>query len=212
MLLDFSTTFAWRCPFCGELELNEINIFYFSGTDKLEIKCGCDFTKLVVIKNNSKRYQLKYNCIICESEHRVFYKQSELWSNQVKKIKCVDNGAELGYLGPYTEVKKLADLEEEYLELMMDKLEFEDYFSNPEVMLSVLNILHDIAENSGLTCQCGNDDIEIEMLPGKVKLTCHQCYGAITINAETKDDLLFLKKLRKVKILEGVVSALERTN
>ncbi|OCL25672.1 hypothetical protein U472_15185 [Orenia metallireducens] len=212
MLLQCNATLAWRCPLCGELELNQISIFDFSGKNRLEIKCGCGYTKLVFGKSSSKKYWLEYACVVCESTHRVSFTQGQFWVNRVKKIKCLDNGAELGYLGPYEDVKRLADQEEEYLRLMIDKLEFEDYFNNPEIMLSVLNELHDIAEANGLVCQCGSSDIDIDMLPREIRLTCNRCHGVTRISAETKEDLAFLRKIKQIKILEGVVSALEGIN
>ncbi|WP_027339896.1 hypothetical protein [Halonatronum saccharophilum] len=212
MLLEFKLALAWRCPVCGELEVDEINLFDFSGKDRLDIKCGCGFTKLVFGKGDKKRYWLEYSCLICETKHRVSYSQSDFWSKRIKKLKCLDNGAELGYLGDYKEVKRLADEEEECLKIMIDKLEFEDYFSNPEIMLSVLNELHDIAETNGLICQCGNSNIDIDMLPKEIRLTCNRCRGVTKVKAESNDDLAFLKKIRQIKILEGVVSALERIN
>ncbi|TDX59146.1 hypothetical protein [Orenia marismortui] len=212
MLLECNATLAWRCPICGELELDEINIFDFSGKNRLEMKCVCGFTKLVFGKNSPKKYWLEYSCIVCESTHRVSYTQSKLWSDQIKEIKCLGNNAELGYLGPYDEVKKLAEEEEKCLKLMIDQLEFDDYFNNPEIMLSVLNELHDIAATNGLVCQCGNSDIDIDMLPREIRLTCNNCHGVTRISAENKDDLAFLRKIKQIKILEGVVSALEGIN
>ncbi len=212
MLLECNVTLAWRCPICGELDLEKINIFDFSGKNRLEIKCGCGFTKLIMGKNKRKKYWIEYPCVVCESNHTVFYSQRQLWSDKIKEIICVENSAELGYLGPYDEVKKLAEEEEECLRLMIDNLEFEDYFKNPEIMLSVLNELHDIAESNGLVCQCGNSDIDIDMLPQEIRLTCSRCKGVTRISAETKDDLIFLKKIKQIKILEGVVSALEGIN
>ncbi len=211
-LVKCDTTLALRCPICGKLDLEGVNIFDFSGTDKLNIDCSCGFTKLTIVKRGYKRYYMEYNCVVCESKHRVFYNQSQLWSKEIKGIRCTNNGAELGYLGSYAKVKKLAEEEREYLELLAENLEFEDYFSNPEIMLSILDELHNIAEKNGLVCQCGSTDIDIDMLPGEVKLTCNNCKGVIKVSAESTEDLMFLKKLRKVRILEGVVKVLEKPN
>ena len=212
MIFKHEATLAWRCPICGELELNPFNIFNFSGKDKLEIKCDCGFVKLIIKTNNYKKYCLEYICVICEQKHQILFKYDKMWSEEVKKIKCMDNNIEFGYLGPYDEVEKLAREEEEYLDLMLNNLEFDDYFVNPEIMLSILNLLHDIAEKKGLVCQCGNHNIDIEMLPREVRLICKTCDGTTRINAINKEDLEILKKIKKIEILEGVVSALKRIN
>ncbi|GAB6099510.1 hypothetical protein JCM16358_13890 [Halanaerocella petrolearia] len=211
MVIEYQITLACRCPKCGKLELEEVNIFDFSGADKLELECDCGFDKLVIGKKG-QNFWLEYPCIFCDTKHRNFYKQNEFWANQVKSIECSINRTELGYFGPYNEVKELTEQEEEYLEEMMDKLDFEDYFTNPDIMLAALNELHDIAKESGLVCQCGSKEIDIEMLPNEIELICKKCDGVTKVEAKTERDLKELRKLKKIKILEGVVSALEKTN
>jgi len=192
--------------------LFSLNIFDFSGGDNVEVKCECGFNKIIIGTNNYKQYWLQFACVICEVEHIIFYKSKELWSSGVKEISCLENEVELGYLGSEDEVQNLIKDEEEYMELMLEEVGFENYFSSPEIMLSALNLLYDIAETGGLSCQCGNDDIDIDMFPGKIELLCNKCDGLTTINAETEDDLAFLKNIKKIEMLEGVVSALEKKN
>ena len=207
MISEYNTTLAWRCPICGELSPDQINIFDFSGNNKLDLKCDCDFVKVSIDRMKS-RYCLEYTCIFCESHHSIFYSKEEFWGNDIKRIKCLDIGAELGYLGPKDKINSFLETEEE-LNLILSELEVKDYFSKPEIMLSILDELQAIAENSNLICQCGNLDIDIEILPQELRLICENCQGTTTINTETKEDLQMLKKLQKVKILEGVVSALK---
>ena len=76
-------------------------------------------------------------------------------------------------------------------------------------MLSILDELQVIAQNSKLVCQCGNLDIDIGILPQEIRLICENCQGTTTINTATQEDLEVLKQIQKIKILEGVVSALE---
>ncbi|KXS45725.1 MAG: hypothetical protein AWU54_202 [Candidatus Frackibacter sp. T328-2] len=212
MLIDLKATLALRCPICGELERHSFTIFDFSGRQNLEIKCKCGFNKLVIGTNNYKQYWFQFPCIICEVEHIIFYDNQELWSSQIKEIACLENEVELGYLGSEIKVDELIQEEEEYFEFMFDEVGFENYFSSPEIMLSALNLLHDIAETGGLSCQCGNNDIDIDMFPGKIELLCDQCDGLTTVSAETEEDLTFLKNIKKIEMLEGVVSALEKRN
>ncbi|SJZ48552.1 hypothetical protein [Selenihalanaerobacter shriftii] len=212
MLIDYKATLALRCPICGEIGLHSFTIFDFSGGENLQIECECGFNKMVIGTNNYKQYWLQFACVICEVEHITFYKGNELWSSDIKEISCLENEIELGYLGLADKVKKTIEEEEKELESVLDEVGFENYFSSPEIMLSALNLLHDIAETGGLSCQCGNDDIDIDMFPGKIELLCNQCDGLTTINAETKADLNFLKNIKKIEMLEGVVSALEKRN
>ncbi|ADL13726.1 hypothetical protein [Acetohalobium arabaticum] len=209
MLFDYKVTLALRCPICGELELHPFTVFDFSGQDSLEIKCSCGFNKMTITTNNYKQYWLQFACLVCETEHVVTYRNNELWSPEVKEISCLENDLELGYLGSEAEIRELID-EEKQLGSIFSEIGIENYFSNSDIMLLALNSLYDIADSGDLFCQCGNRDIEIDMFPGRIELFCRECDGLITINAETEEDLTFLKNIKKIEMLEGVVSALEK--
>ncbi|MGM0471000.1 MAG: hypothetical protein ACQEQI_01780 [Bacillota bacterium] len=211
MLFDYRTTLSLSCPICGELGLHTITIFDFDDDQTIALDCSCGFNKMTIQTNNYKQYWLRFPCVICEVEHLISYKNSELWSNQLKEIICVENDLQLGYLGAKEEVEALAK-EEESLSSIFSEVGVENYFSQPEIMLSALNLLYDIAEGGGLFCQCGNQDIDIDMFPGKIELSCQKCDSLITINAEAEEDLNFLKNIKKIEMLEGVVSALEKKN
>ena len=211
MLIDYKAALALKCPICGELELHHFTIFDFSGRESFEIECGCGFTKMLIEHNDYKQYWLQFACVICEVEHVVNYSAQDFWSAEVKEIFCLENEIQLGHLGPAPEIEDLLG-QEDYLDLVFDEIGFENYFSSPEIMLSAINLLHDIAQKNGLSCQCGNGNIEIDMFSGKIELFCDNCDGLTTINAETEDDLSFLKKIKKIEMLEGVVSALEKKN
>lgn len=208
MLIDYRATLALQCPICGELELHAFTVFDFSGQDSLKIKCSCGFNKMTITTNNYKQYRLQFACIVCETEHIITYRNSELWNQEIEEISCLENDLQLGYLGTEAEVQEVID-EEEQLDSIFSEIGIEDYFSSPDIMLSALNLLYDIAERGGLSCQCGNRDIEIDMLSGKIELSCKECEGLISINAENEEDLTFLKNIKKIEMLEGVVSALE---
>ncbi|MBM7622877.1 hypothetical protein [Sporohalobacter salinus] len=211
MVIDYRATLALQCPICGEIESHSFTVFGFSGQDSLEMKCSCGFNKMTITTNKHKQYWLQFACVVCETEHVITYKNNELWSPEVKEISCLENELQLGYLGTEAKVRELIE-EEGKLSSIFSEVGIENYFSSPDIMLSALNSLYDIAESGGLFCQCGNKDIEIDMLPGKIELSCKECDGLITINAETQEDLTFLKNIKKIEMLEGVVSALEKKN
>lgn len=163
-VIDYQTTIAWRCPQCGKLELKTINIFNFSGGNRIEIKCPCGFPKVKIGKKENNDYWLEYFCNLCESQQVTVYSKYDFWAPQVKSIKCTTHKIELGYLGNYQEMNNLVTEEEEYLQEAREKLKINDY-PLPE----------DIA----------------------------------TVSSNNSDQNS-LRKLKKIKILEGVVKALRQ--
>lgn len=121
---------------------------------------------------------------------------------QLSTVRCPETDLKLGYLGPdvlvQNEIRDQQDLDD-----MLKDSDFEDYFCDPEVMLGVLDILHDIAEGGGLFCQCGNHKIDIDMYPDKVELICRECHGVMTINARTGADLAKLKEKNRIILTKG---------
>ncbi len=163
-VIDYQTTIAWRCPQCGKLELKTINIFDFSGGNRIEIKCECGFPKVKIGKKKNDGYWLEYFCNLCESQQVTVYSKYDFWASPVESIKCDTHKIELGYLGNYREVNNLVTEEKEYLQEAKEKLNINDY---PLPKTIVLDSSKNFNQNS-------------------------------------------LRKLKKLKILEGVVKALRQ--
>lgn len=202
MIIELLTTLSLRCPVCGKLEIHPIHIFDFSGRQSKDIFCECGYKKVRISTKDFKRFSMKFNCIICEVEHTLLISAEEFWGQYLSIVRCPDTDLKLGYLGPdllvQNEIRDQQDLDD-----MLKDSDFEDYFCDPEVMLGVLDILHDIAEAGGLFCQCGNHKIDIDMYPDKVELNCRECHGLITINARTANDLAKLKEQSRIVITKG---------
>lgn len=206
-VINYLTTISLRCPVCGKLDVHPVGIFDFSGDGCKEIYCECGYKKVKLSTKNFRRYSLQFNCIICELEHTLFFSPEEFWSSQLLTVRCPDTDLKLGYLGPEVLVQnEIRDQQD--LDSMIKDSDFEDYFCDPEVMLGVLDILHDIAEAGGLICQCGNRNIDIDMYPDKIELICRDCHGMTMINARTTADLEKLKERNRIVLTKGKSSAL----
>ncbi|MCG8638685.1 MAG: hypothetical protein MI862_03060, partial [Desulfobacterales bacterium] len=183
-------------------------IFDFSGKKEIEIHCMCGYKKIKIGTKNFKRFWVQFNCIICELEHTLFFSARQFWGNNLLTIHCPDTELKLGYLGPECHVQGEIQDQQQELDAMIKDLGFDDYFCDPEIMLGVLDILHDIAEAGGLLCQCGNRNIDIDMYPDKINLICRECKGMTKINAHTNVDLERLKNSTQIILPKGKSSAL----
>lgn len=206
MLINTETTIATRCPVCGKLDFHDLSLFALASAGKQELVCTCGSPKLTVLVKKDN-YWLQANCIYCEQKHYIPFKRKDFWAKKAFAFYCFETNLDLGFLGPKDEVIKLTEAMKDGLDA---QLEQEDYFENPKIMFEVLNTLHDIAEEDELYCACGNNDIEIEILPKGIELKCSRCNTTYFLAAETEEDLRAARKLDNIMVPKKEFKAMDR--
>ena len=195
MVLELSTALAMRCPTCGRLNIDQLNIFQLSGDTRHKIFCECGSHKMTVSKKGADHIVVEYYCIICDHEHSAMLSANKFWSkNHLSSLVCLETKLNLGYYGPYMLINEKLEKQQEDLNSMADELGYDD-FSDPELILAILDYLHDIAANGGLFCECGSHDISIDLSSEKVKLICNNCQATYVVPVSSRKDLDRLKKL-----------------
>ncbi len=193
MVLELSTAFAMRCPVCGRLEIDQINIFQLSGDKKYTIHCDCGSEKAIIARKGSKHIAMNYYCIICDCKHSIVIPKVKFWSkNRFNTLLCHETDLKLGYYGSYKLLNRELERQQKDLDSMANELGFDD-FIDPELMLAVLDYLHDTAADSNLYCECGSHDINIELFSNRVELACNNCQASLIIPVSCKEDLVGLK-------------------
>lgn len=200
MVLNLSTGLVFRCPECGRQEIRQINIFEFSGGGHPQVNCSCGFPIATLGCSDYERYWIQFFCIICEEEHRMFFDKKEFWGKRVKHLNCLNSDFQVGLLGPGNVLEEYLQQLRKDLALLINEMDFDDYFNNPQLILSTLDLLHDIAEEGGIDCPCGKPDLEVEMYPDRIKLSCRHCGASSTISARTEKDLRVLRDRGRIKL------------
>lgn len=210
MIISTHTILAMRCPECGKLDYHKLSRFDFSGQKNVKIKCSCGFVKLFVSTKNRTKYWLQVPCVVCETKHLRNLSSRMLWSDEVNYLYCQETGLELGYIGPRDEVETLAIAHEENMEALANEFDREEeYFHNSDIMYEVLNCLHDIAEQGALYCQCGNQDVEVDIFPDRLELHCKDCDSVNIIYAETEEDLRVIKEVDTIELTQNGFECLD---
>lgn len=203
MIVATEFVVAMRCPSCGKLDFHAISRFVFAKNGSHTVVCSCGAPKLIIGTKNRQQYWFQMPCVLCETNHLVYYKAKQLWSTEVTFFYCNDTSVELGFFGPNDKVHTLAENYEHNLESLVDELGYDDYFFNPEVMFEVLNCLHDIAEEGFLYCECGSYQIEIDIFPERIELQCKDCKTVSMVYAETDEDLEKVKGIKKIELVKN---------
>jgi RNase P subunit RPR2 len=200
MLVTTSTTLALFCPHCGKLDYHTISQFQFSGYNSVNIYCECGQLKVSITSKQRKQYLLHIDCIVCETKHFIPFSAKQFWADEVTRINCTDVTVELGFVGPREMVEDSVNKCHHELQDIVSELGFDDYFVNPEIMYEVLNVIHDIAEQGGLFCQCGALQIGVEILPEELELTCTECNGVLHVPAKNEADLNALRNVDQLEV------------
>ena len=198
MVLELANLFAMRCPACGRLGTDPVNIFDLSGKSQKHLSCGCGSEKAVIWRNDKKKIGIRYYCIICEVTHRKLISASKFWSkDELHSFHCLKTGLNLGYYGPYHLIRAELDRQQAELNSMADELGFED-FVDPELMLEILDYLHDLAASGRLVCACDSKDINVELFFDRVELNCNDCQASLNVPAASREDIKHLRSCSEV--------------
>lgn len=200
MIINLSTTIALSCPACGRLEKETFNIFELPIGELKQLSCSCGAEKAAVKKKKNSQLKINYFCLHCNKAHKITVSAQKFWrSKRLIPLSCQETGLNPGFFGPPDLVEEEIKKEKQDLELMAAELGFDD-FKNPDIMLQALDIIHDIAAEGALNCDCGSDDINIELFSDKIQLICNKCGSHLNIDAVNKIDLKNLKQLNRVQL------------
>ncbi|MFZ5986668.1 MAG: hypothetical protein ACOYWZ_06015 [Bacillota bacterium] len=194
MIIDTSTTIAYKCSSCGTFQFINVSLFEMSYKKETCFNCRCNGSSLVLTKESPTSYRIAIPCIGCGTDHIYLLSRKELTTQEISVFNCPKTGIEQCFIGSDWDVRKRIDnLEKEFDELI-NMFGYDNYFNNTQVMFDSLNIIHDIAEKGNLFCECGNNDIELLLLSDKIYLRCKKCPGSKVIyassNEHLKDNLL----------------------
>jgi len=208
VLITTETMLAMRCPKCGKLEFHRLSRFAFSGGMSVQFTCSCGTTKLNVSAGRRGELLFQVGCVVCEVMHVRTLSGRLIWSSKVVVFSCQETGLELGYIGPFDEIRQLVRNQKE-VKLLFSELTSEDYFHNSEVMYQVLTYVHELAEQGLVYCQCGNYNIEIDVFSDRLELQCKKCSGVNIIYAETEEDLTMVQQVDELELIKDGLGFLD---
>jgi len=204
MLIDTSVTIAFKCPSCGSFKFFNISVFEVPNNRECRIKCNCGNSEVVVSRHKTGEFIFKTPCIGCEDEHRVYIAENDLLHKDINVFCCPATGLEHCFIGRDGVVRRRIDKLEKELDRLMDMFGYDSYFKNTQVMFDSLNKIHDIAEQGNLYCECGNSDIELNLLSDKIYLKCKKCSANRVIYAITNENLKDILMRQHILIQKGI--------
>ncbi len=202
MIIDASTTIAYKCSSCGTFEFVNITLFELASVREAVYNCRCNGSMLVISKENSDSYKVAIPCIGCGNNHIYILERKDFIKQDISTFYCPKTGIPQCFIGNDKEVRKKIDILEKEFDDLINMFGYESYFTNTQVMFDSLNIVHDIAEKGNLFCECGNDDIELLLLSDKIYLRCKKCPACKILYASTNEHLRENLKVKHILLLD----------
>jgi hypothetical protein len=73
-------------------------------------------------------------------------------------------------------------------------------FDEHPIVYEALLMLEDLALRGGILCQCGHEEMDVELYPDRLELVCTRCHGRLTIAAADEGDLADLKAVERIRM------------
>ena len=83
---------------------------------------------------------------------------------------------------------------------LLDRFLFAEAMEDPQVLLEVLNMVHDLAAQGEISCACHQTQLAAEVLDGGVLLTCRSCGAKHLVPARNERDLAAAAQLREIEL------------
>lgn len=192
LIIKTQNTIALLCPNCGRLSWHVLSLFSLTGQKKSFV-CECG-TPVLAIEKKKGHYWFQTDCAFCGIDHLQSFTRKETMATTVREICCPEADCMTGCLGPQEKVKQHLKTHRRSLTQLAREVGSSDYFENPEVMFGILERLYEMAQTGELCCDCGNQNLELEIFPKELDLRCQECGVEMRVPALLPDDLgSFLK-------------------
>lgn len=199
-ILEPVITIGYKCDICGRLNINKVNLFDVLKKGTIVLKCDCDNTHISISRDKRKKaYLFKASCFNCGGMHTYSFRLGEVWN--LKNVVCPSSKDNMFYIGNQELVINMLEKLEDNLNIMAEEMGFKSQFVNQDVMIQILDKIHEYAQDGNIQCSCGNPHLSLKLMSNGILLTCEKCYDSITINARNIEDLLALVEKGYVQLI-----------
>lgn len=185
-MINTNLSFAIQCNRCHKTHINDITLFELKNNEYININCNCGEFKARIKTKNHKEYCLEIPCFACEETHIFKYSLEQLLKGNII-VRCLD-GVEICFIGNKSDLKEVLKKKENEFNKVLNNLSFYDYFVNSDIMIRIVNKIKKLEKEGSIICECGEENIGINLFPDRIEIKCLKCGGVQIIYAESQDD------------------------
>ncbi|MBU2700697.1 hypothetical protein Ga0466249_001802 [Sporomusaceae bacterium BoRhaA] len=204
MVISSQATLALYCQQCGNLTMYDLSRFTLKKELPKRLICSCGHCQATIVSAGLRQCLLSIPCVICNIDHLITLDSQRFWRDSVEKVYCTEENLELGFVGRRPMIEAMIAAHKKELDTLFLENSYQDCEEdvvNSQVMLEVINLIHDIAERGGVYCRCGGTIIETDILADRVEIICDHCGGRQVIPALTDSDVTRLKMNDAIEIV-----------
>lgn len=204
MVIGSQATLALYCQKCGNLMMHDLSRFALKTALPKQLFCSCGHCQATIVSAGSRQCLLSIPCVVCETDHLVTFDSQRFWRKNVDKVYCTEENLEMGFVGCRQAIRTMIDEHKREIDDLFSEnacQDNEETIVNSQVMLEIINLVHDIAERGGIFCHCGGTTIEADILADRVEVICGHCGGRQVIPALKDSDVVKLKMNDTIEIV-----------
>lgn len=201
VLVDLKRIVAYICPFCSNISSKALSVFNFSGTERVKLICpthGCHETCVYITQKNSK-YKLDIECPLCGETHSYSISKENFWHKPLITYKCPVAGIDIFFAGERKEVENTLDENSDVYSDVIDDFDNDEEDASFNLLYAIIERLHILKDKHHISCACGSEDVELNIINGNIIITCICCNKSKVIEA-TEENLTRLLNAHAIVI------------
>ena len=193
------TSLALFCQRCGKLELYDLSRFSLSH-ERQQLYCHCGQWQGELFSTPHSQQLLRLPCLLCKEDHLLCFTPRQFWQAETQRLYCPKHTLELGVLGSPELLKEQQLCHRQAYQCIQREEEDDEAVEDPQVLLEVLNMVHDLAAQGEISCACRQPQLAAEVLDSGVLLSCLACGAKRLVPARNERDLTKASQLRGIEL------------
>ncbi|MDF2499513.1 MAG: hypothetical protein K0Q77_227 [Anaerosporomusa subterranea] len=199
MVIYTSASLALYCSHCGKIHTHNICRFSLNSCNQIELRCSCGNMQAKISSARKDQFFLTIYCELCRKNHVLCVNLTHSGASELRKLYCANNNLELGFVGKRQLIEQTLERHRYAVNRALPDQSGTDN-ENSQVLLDVLNRVHDIAESGGVRCNCGSAAIRAEVLASCIELRCQTCGASVALAARNDMDLARLDEVKNIEL------------
>lgn len=185
MVLNTTRTICHKCTQCDEFVTTKVSAFDIAGGVNIDCNCGSND---IMVKRDNSSYACAFSCNHCGRPHIRQISAKEFWA-QTFMLTCGDCGSVACSIGNGDATTQLREAEIRH--------------ESETVANHVVAAIQDFSAQGKLSCECGNQKLNVKLGMRGIDLTCKRCGARKFIKACNEKDLDKFMKTKKIRLIKS---------